>query len=211
LENMDIYFFIFSITAYILGSIPTAVWVGKRFYGLDVREHGSKNAGATNTFRVLGKKPGKIVLAIDVLKGLIAVLLPLTVANTHNENTIINYKLFAAIFVILGHVFPLFAGFRGGKGVATSLGVIFAIHPPAAGICLAIFLLVFLTFNYVSLGAIVTAISFPIVIHFVFNVSSLPLTIFSIVIGNAVVITHKKNILRLIQGNENKMYVFSKK
>ena len=208
---MDVNFFIFSITAYILGSIPTAVWVGKRFYGLDVREHGSKNAGATNTFRVLGKKPGKIVLAIDVLKGLIAVLLPLTVAYTHNENTIINYKLFAAIFVILGHVFPLFAGFRGGKGVATSLGVIFAIHPPAAGICLAIFLLVFLTFNYVSLGAIVTAISFPIVIYFVFNVTSLPLTIFSIVIGAAVVITHKKNILRLIQGSENKMYVFSKK
>ena len=208
---MDVNFFIFSITAYILGSIPTAVWVGKRFYGLDVREHGSKNAGATNTFRVLGKKPGKIVLAIDVLKGLIAVLLPLTVAYTHTENTIINYKLFAAIFVILGHVFPLFAGFRGGKGVATSLGVIFAIHPPAAGICLAIFLLVFLTFNYVSLGAIVTAISFPIVIHFVFNVYSLPLTIFSIVIGTAVVITHKKNILRLIQGSENKMYVFSKK
>jgi glycerol-3-phosphate acyltransferase PlsY len=208
---MDIYFFIFSITAYILGSIPTAVWVGKRFYGLDVREHGSKNAGATNTFRVLGKKPGKIVLVIDVLKGLIAVLLPLTVAYTHTENTIINYKLFAAIFVILGHVFPLFAGFRGGKGVATSLGVIFAIHPPAAGICLAIFLLVFLTFNYVSLGAIVTAISFPIVIHFVFNVSSLPLTIFSIVIGAAVVITHKKNILRLVQGSENKMHVFSKK
>lgn len=208
---MDVNFFIFSVTAYILGSIPTAVWVGKRFYRLDVREHGSKNAGATNTFRVLGKKPGKIVLAIDVLKGFIAVLLPLTVAYTHNENTIINYKLFAAIFVILGHVFPLFAGFRGGKGVATSLGVIFAIHPPAAGICLAIFLLVFLTFNYVSLGAIVTAISFPLVIHFVFNVSSLPLTIFSIVIGAAVVITHKKNILRLIQGSENKMYVFSKK
>ena len=207
---MDINFFIFSITAYILGSIPTAVWVGKRFYGMDVREHGSKNAGATNTFRVLGKNPGKIVLAIDILKGLIAVLLPLTVAYTHDENTIINYKLFAAIFVILGHVFPLFAGFRGGKGVATSLGVIFAIHPPAAGICLAIFLVVFLTFNYVSLGAIVTAISFPLVIHFVFNVSSLPLTIFSIVIGAAVVITHKKNILRLVQGSENKMYVFSK-
>ena len=208
---MDINFFIFSITAYILGSIPTAVWVGKRFYSMDVREHGSKNAGATNTFRVLGKNPGKIVLAIDILKGLIAVLLPLTVAYTHDENTIINYKLFAAIFVILGHVFPLFAGFRGGKGVATSLGVIFAIHPPAAGICLAIFLVVFLTFNYVSLGAIVTAISFPLVIHFVFNVSSLPLTIFSIVIGAAVVITHKKNILRLVQGSENKMHVFSKK
>ncbi len=208
---MDINFLIFSITAYILGSIPTAVWVGKRFYGLDVREHGSKNAGATNTFRVLGKKPGKIVLSIDVLKGLIAVLLPITAACSQDENTIINYKLCAAVFVILGHVFPIFAGFRGGKGVATSLGVIFAIHPPAAGICLAIFLLVFLTFNYVSLGAIVTAVSFPIVIHFVFQVTSLPLTIFSIVIGIAVVITHKKNILRLIQGSENKMYVFSKK
>ena len=108
-------FLLFGCIAYILGSIPTAVWVGRAWYNLDVREHGSKNAGATNTFRVLGKKPGKIVLAIDVLKGLIAVLLPLTVAYTHTENTIINYKLFAAIFVILGHVFPLFAGFRGGK------------------------------------------------------------------------------------------------
>ena len=208
---MDFNYILFALSAYILGSIPTAVWVGKRFYGLDVREHGSKNAGATNTFRVLGKKPGKIVLAIDVLKGLFAVLLPLIVANQHDENIIINYKLVAAIGVILGHVFPLFAGFRGGKGVATSLGVIFAIHPPAAGICLGIFLLVFLTFSYVSLGAIVTAISFPLVIHFVFHVSSSPLTIFSIVISAAVVITHKKNIVRLVQGCENKMPVFKKK
>ena len=210
-ENMDFNYILFAISAYVLGSIPTAVWVGKKFYGLDVREHGSKNAGATNTFRVLGKKPGKIVLAIDVLKGLVAVLLPLIVSNQHDENTIINYKLVAAICVILGHVFPIFAGFRGGKGVATSLGVIFAIHPPAAGICLGIFLLVFLTFSYVSLGAIVTAISFPLVIHFVFQVSSMPLTIFSIVIGAAVVITHKKNIKRLLQGCENKMAVFKKK
>ena len=208
---MDLNYILFAISAYLLGSIPTAVWVGKRFYGLDVREHGSKNAGATNTFRVLGKKPGKIVLAIDVLKGLIAVLLPLIVSNQHDENTIINYKLVAAVFVILGHVFPIFAGFRGGKGVATSLGVIFAIHPPAAGICLAIFLLVFLSFSYVSLGAIITAISFPLVIHFVFHVTSTPLTIFSVVIGAAVVITHKKNIVRLMQGCENKMSVFKKK
>jgi glycerol-3-phosphate acyltransferase PlsY len=207
---MDIHYFIFSITAYLLGSIPTAVWVGKRFYGLDVREHGSKNAGATNTFRVLGKKPGKIVLAIDILKGLVAVLLPLVVSNAYDENTIINFKLLAAVCVILGHVFPLFANFRGGKGVATSLGVIFAIHPPAAGICLAIFLVVFLSFSYVSLGAIVTAISFPLVIHFVFHEPSIPLTIFSIVIGAAVVITHKKNIRRLLKGEESKMRVFKK-
>ncbi len=208
---MELHYIIFSVVAYLLGSIPTAVWVGKRFYGLDVREHGSKNAGATNTFRVLGKKPGKIVLAIDVLKGLIAVLLPLVASGSYDENTIINFKLFAAVFVILGHVFPLFANFRGGKGVATSLGVIFAIHPPAAGICLAIFLVVFLTFSYVSLGAIITAISFPLVIHFVFHVTSLPLTIFSIVIGAAVVITHKKNIIRLMKGEESKMSVFKKK
>ncbi len=207
---MDINFLFFSVIAYLLGSIPTAVWVGKKFYGIDVREHGSKNAGATNTFRVLGKKPGKIVLGIDVLKGLIAVLLPITVAGLHDEHTIINYKLAAAVFVILGHVFPIFAGFKGGKGVATSLGVIFAVHPPAAGICLAIFLIVFLSFSYVSLGAIVTAISFPLVIHFVFHVTSIPLTIFSIVIGSAVVITHKKNIVRLVQGCENKMSVFKK-
>jgi len=210
-ENMDFNYILFAISAYLLGSIPTAVWIGKKFYGLDVREHGSKNAGATNTFRVLGKKPGKIVLAIDVLKGLVAVLLPLLVANSGNTNTIINYQLVAAICVILGHVFPIFAGFRGGKGVATALGVIFAIHPPAAGICLAIFLIVFLSFSYVSLGAIVTAISFPLIIHFVFHVTSMPLTIFSIVIGAAVVFTHKKNILRLMQGCENKMPVFKKK
>lgn len=207
---MDLNYLYFSIIAYLLGSIPTAVWVGKRFYGLDVREHGSKNAGATNTFRVLGKKPGKIVLAIDVLKGLIAVLLPLTVASYQDENTIVNYKLAASVCVIIGHVFPLFANFRGGKGVATSLGVIFAIHPPAAGICLGIFLIVFLSFSYVSLGAIVTAICFPLVLHFVFHVTSTPLTIFSIVIGAAVVITHKKNIVRLAQGCENKMSVFKK-
>jgi acyl phosphate:glycerol-3-phosphate acyltransferase len=208
---MELHYIIFSVVAYLLGSIPTAVWVGKRFYGLDVREHGSKNAGATNTFRVLGKKPGKIVLSIDVLKGLIAVLLPLVASGSYDENTIINFQLFAAVFVILGHVFPLFANFRGGKGVATSLGVIFAIHPPAAGICLAIFLVVFLTFSYVSLGAIITAISFPLVIHYVFHVPSLPLTIFSIVIGAAVVITHKKNIIRLMKGEESKMSVFKKK
>jgi acyl phosphate:glycerol-3-phosphate acyltransferase len=204
-------FGIVAIIAYLLGSIPTAVWVGKRFYGIDVREHGSKNAGATNTFRVLGKKPGKIVLAIDVLKGLIAVLTPQIIFNSLEYDTLIMYKLTASVAVILGHVFPLFAGFKGGKGVATSLGVIFAIHPQAACICLLIFLIVFILFNYVSLGAIVTAFSFPMLILFVFNEKSIPLIIFSIIIGAAVIITHKKNILRLIQGCENKMYLIKKK
>ena len=202
----------FASIAYLLGSIPTAVWVGKRFFGLDVRDNGSKNSGATNTFRVLGKKPGIIVLSVDVLKGLIAVLLPqIILGNDFTHNEIINIKIVGAVMVIVGHVFPLFAGFKGGKGVATSLGVIFALHPPAAFICLGIFLTVFLIFHFVSLGAIITAISFPLLIILVFKETSLPLMIFSVVIGVAVVITHKKNIKRLINGCENKMYLIKKK
>lgn len=207
-----LHFVIFGCLAYLFGSIPTAVWVGKRFFGLDVREHGSKNAGATNTFRVLGKKPGIIVLLVDVLKGLLAVFLPqMFLSTVINYNELINLKIIAAIFVILGHVFPLFAGFKGGKGVATSLGVIFALHPPAAFICLGIFLIVFLISHFVSLGAIITAISFPLIIIYVFKETSLSLIVFAIVIGIAVVVTHKKNIKRLIDGCENKMYLIKKK
>jgi glycerol-3-phosphate acyltransferase PlsY len=204
-------FIVFGSIAYLLGSIPTAVWAGKRFFNLDVREHGSKNAGATNTFRVLGKKPGIAVLSIDVIKGLLAVLLPQLVLTNISYDTLINIKIVAAILVILGHVFPLFAGFRGGKGVATSLGVIFALHPPAAFICLGIFLLVFLISHFVSLGAMVTAVCFPLLIIFLFKETSYSLIIFSIVIGVAVVATHKKNIKRLLDGCENKMYLIKKK
>lgn len=207
-----LHFVIYGFFAYLLGSIPTAVWVGKRFFGLDVREHGSKNAGATNTFRVLGKKPGIIVLFVDILKGLLAVLLPqLLLPSEIHYNELVNIKITAAIFVILGHVFPLFARFKGGKGVATSLGVIFALHPPAAFICLGIFLFVFLITHFVSLGAIITSVCFPILIILVFKETSFSLIVFAIVIGIAVVVTHKKNIKRLIDGCENKMYLIKKK
>lgn len=205
-------FIITILIAYLLGSIPTAVWVGKIFFSTDVREHGSKNAGATNTFRVLGKKPGIVVLVIDVLKGLIAVNLPYWMyTNLMPESAIIQLKIIASLAVVLGHVFPIFAGFRGGKGVATSLGVIFAIHPAAASVCLLIFLIVFLASNFVSLGAIISAASFPVVLMLVFCITSISLKIFSIVIAIAVIATHKKNIIRLYNGNENKMHVFSKK
>lgn len=205
-------FLVFGCVAYLLGSIPTAIWVGKRFYGLDVREHGSKNAGATNTFRVLGKKPGIIVLTVDVLKGLLAVMLPQLILDSNlSHNGMMNIKIVASIMVILGHVFPLFAGFKGGKGVATSLGVIFALQPVAAFVCLGIFLAVFLAFHFVSLGAIITAISFPLLITFVFKEESISLIVFAFLIGVAVVLTHKKNIKRLIDGCENKMYLIKKK
>jgi glycerol-3-phosphate acyltransferase PlsY len=204
-------FVLFGLIAYLLGSIPTAVWVGKSYYGIDVRAHGSKNAGATNTFRVLGKKPGIVVLLIDVLKGATAVLLPyLFLHDTIEYERLIQIQLLTAILAILGHVFPLFANFKGGKGVATSLGIIIGIHPPAAGICLAVFLLVFILSKYVSLGAIITAISFPLLIIFLFHVESIWLRGFSILLGSVVVLTHKKNILRLVKGEESKMNLFKK-
>jgi glycerol-3-phosphate acyltransferase PlsY len=204
-------FVLFALIAYLLGSIPTSVWVGKSYYGIDVREHGSKNAGATNTFRVLGKKPGIVVLFIDVLKGATAVLLPyFFFNNTIEYERLIQIQLLTAILAILGHVFPLFANFKGGKGVATSLGIIIGIHPPAAGICLGVFLIVFILSKYVSLGAIITAISFPLLIIFLFNVESIWLRGFSILLGSVVVLTHQKNIFRLVKGEESKMNLFKK-
>ena len=141
-------YIVFGLIAYILGSIPSAVWIGKKYYGVDVREQGSKNAGATNTFRVLGKKAGIIVLLMDVIKGVLAVSTPYFVNQFLNVNWtyeyLIHIQLIAALSAIIGHVFPLFANFKGGKGVATSLGVIVALHPPTALVCFILFFIVFL-------------------------------------------------------------------
>lgn len=204
-------FIIIGVVGYLLGSIPTAVWIGKSMHNTDVREHGSKNAGATNTFRVLGKKAGVIVLLIDIAKGCLAVLLPFLIGYAAwKTEQLVHFQLVAAITAILGHVFPLFAGFKGGKGVATSLGIIIGMHPPTAVVCLGIFLVVFIIFNFVSLGAIIAAISFPLVLEFVFQNDILALRIFSIVLCVAVVATHHKNIKRLLKGEENKMNLFKK-
>jgi glycerol-3-phosphate acyltransferase PlsY len=208
-------FLLFGIIAYLLGSIPSAVWIGKSWFGIDVREHGSKNAGATNTFRVLGKRAGITVLLIDIIKGFIAVLLPRILLRTQvfndnlvSEDTIIIIQIVTAILAVFGHVFPIFASFKGGKGVATSLGVIVGIHPPAAGICVMIFLIIFIIFNFVSLGAILASISFPLILIFGFNVSNNWLILFSIILSSAVIIAHKKNIFRLLKGEESKMKLF---
>ena len=199
---------IFCLAAYLLGSIPTAVWTGKLKYGIDVREHGSKNAGATNTFRVLGKKPGVFVLSVDILKGSLATMLPLLFLSDFDY--IIRLQISCAFLAILGHLFPVFAGFRGGKGVATSLGVIIGIQPIAAGICLVVFLIVFLLSRFVSLGAIVTAITFPFVLKFIIHTDSVWLMSFGVVVSSLVIVAHRKNIQRLLRGEESKMN-FSKK
>ena len=194
-----------------LGSIPTAVWVGKVRYGVDVREHGSKNAGATNTFRVLGKKPGIVVLSVDIIKGATAVLLPFVMYHYEwGINELIHIQLIAAIMAVFGHVFPLLAGFRGGKGVATSLGVIVGLHPLSALVCIGVFLIVFMVSRFVSLGAMTSALLFPFLVSFVFKTDSIWLIVFSIVLSLAVIIAHRKNINRLIHGEENKMNLFRK-
>tara|TARA_R110002072_G_scaffold302668_1_gene487164 strand:+ start:20640 stop:21263 length:624 start_codon:yes stop_codon:yes gene_type:complete len=204
-------FIIFGLLAYLFGSIPTAVWIGKAKYGIDVREHGSKNAGATNTFRVLGKKPGIIVLVIDIVKGFIAVMLPYIFnVGEWGSDHLIEVKLVCALLAVIGHVLPIFANFNGGKGVATSFGVIIAVHPFAAAIIVVVFLFVFLISNYVSLGAIIASASFPISIIFIFKTTSLPLIVFSLILSFAVIFAHRKNIVRLLQGNENRMNLFKK-
>lgn len=204
-------FIIYPLIAYLLGSIPTSVWVGKRFYEIDVREHGSKNAGATNTFRVLGKKPGTVVLIMDIVKGALAVLIPLLLHNSgfFIENTI-EVQLICGIAAILGHIFPLFAGFNGGKGVATSLGVIIGLHPLTALVCISLFLIVFFISAMVSLGAIISAVAFPLVLNFIFKNENIYLLSFSIILSIAVIIAHHKNIGRIVKGEENKMNLFRK-
>lgn len=208
------YFIIFGLIAYHLGSIPTAVWVGKAWYNIDVREHGSNNAGATNTFRVLGKKPGIIVLAVDIVKGFIAVSLVkwfnYFMVLDHTFDEVVQVQVVCAVAAILGHIFPVFAGFKGGKGVATSLGVIVGLEPLSALICIILFLIVFIISNYVSLGAIIVSFAFPIVVWWVTDNSSDVLFIFSIILSLAVIAAHRKNIKRLIKGEENKMNLFKK-
>jgi glycerol-3-phosphate acyltransferase PlsY len=202
-----------SISGYLIGSIPTAYWLGKRYYGIDIREHGSKNSGATNTFRVLGKKIGWIVLIIDVLKGTLAATLPLFCSaffqGYKDEQLIL--QLITSFSAVFGHVFPIFADFRGGKGVATSLGIVFGINPLAALICLLIFFIVFLLSRFVSLGAICTSLMFPIVSYYVVGEDARIMIIFTIILSTLVVVAHRKNIARLLRGEENKMNLLKRK
>jgi glycerol-3-phosphate acyltransferase PlsY len=202
--------FLWALPAYFLGSIPTAVWVGRAKYDLDVREHGSKNAGATNTFRVLGKKAGRVVLSIDILKGMLAVLLPyFALPLPFSSPHLTHIQLVASFLAVLGHVFPVFAGFKGGKGVATSLGVIVGLQPLAAGICLIVFLAVFISSHYVSLGSISAAVVFCCCL-WLFPINTYALPIFGSLLAFIVIFAHRKNIRRLLNGTESKMNLFKK-
>ncbi len=200
------------LAAYLFGSIPSAVWIGKVFYGIDVREYGSGNAGATNTFRVLGPKAGVPVLLMDIAKGWMAVQLA-TYFGEYMPATqqFINFKLTLGAAALLGHIFPVFAGFRGGKGVATLLGILWGVNPPAAVICMGVFLLFFLTTGYVSLGSMAAAVSFPFIVMWWLNETVTSMNVFAIAVPILVLVTHQKNIERLLKKTESRVYLFRRK
>ncbi len=200
------------LLAYLTGSIPSSVWVGKLFFNKDVRKEGSKNAGATNTFRVLGKKAGIPVLGLDILKGWAAVFLfvQLSAIPEVSEKFIV-LQLSLAAAAVLGHIFPVYTNFKGGKGIATLLGSVLAIHFQAALLCIGVFILLFLITKYVSLGTISAAICFPVLLVAVFKTDSPVLVYFSILFAVIILLTHQKNIERLLNNEESKMYLVRNK
>ncbi|MFI5149428.1 MAG: glycerol-3-phosphate 1-O-acyltransferase PlsY [Bacteroidia bacterium] len=201
------------IFAYLLGSFPSAVWIGKMLYGVDVREFGSGNAGATNTFRVLGKKAGIPVLILDILKGWVAVNMTFYLLDdAPGTAPYVNMQIVLGLAALLGHIFPLFAGFRGGKGIATLLGIMLAIQPAASSVAILVFVAVFLVSGYVSLGSMSAGFTFPFIIMLFFNNSVVPsLVIFSFLVAILILITHQKNIERLIKRQESKTRLLKKK
>lgn len=199
---------IFVLIAYLLGSIPNSVWIGKFFYNIDVREFGSGNAGATNTFRVLGKKAGIPVLILDILKGTLAVAFSYFSGFTLHSNEFIDLQLGLGVAALIGHIFPVFAGFRGGKGVATILGVVICILPLACAMALGVFLLVLLSSRIVSLSSMIAGISFPLFLNLVVGNTNPILTVFSIIVAALLIVTHRKNIQRLLKKEETKVRLF---
>jgi glycerol-3-phosphate acyltransferase PlsY len=207
MENISLFLLI--VFAYLVGSIPSAVWWGKRFYKIDVREFGSGNAGATNTFRVLGKKAGIVVLVCDIIKGSLAVLLAFLSSYDVNSNQFVNLQLALGIAAVVGHVFPVFAGFRGGKGVATILGIVICLTPITSALGMIAFLTVLIVTRYVSLSSIMAGISYPILLKFILKNDNQTLFIFSIFVSILLVITHKKNISRLLKKQESRVKLFA--
>src|SRR5215203_1133669 len=194
------------VLAYLIGSIPTSVWVSQHFFGIDIREYGSGNAGATNTYRVLGPKWGTLVMIVDMLKAFAAVKLAFFLSyQTHSDFYLTNIQLGLGLAAVLGHIFPVWAEFRGGKGVATLFGMVLGIQPNVALCCVGIFALVLYLTRWVSLSSILASIAFPVFILFIFNEPEKLYRIFAITVALLVLLTHQKNIGRLIRGSESKV------
>ncbi|MBK7560487.1 MAG: glycerol-3-phosphate 1-O-acyltransferase PlsY [Chitinophagaceae bacterium] len=194
------------LLAYLIGSIPTSVWVSQRFFGIDIRDYGSGNAGATNTYRVLGPKWGTIVMVTDMIKGIVAVKLALLLpAYADSEINLQNLQTGLGLAAVVGHIFPIWADFRGGKGVATLFGLVLGISPWTALSCVGIFIAVLYLTRFVSLSSILASIAFPIFILVIFNVDNPAYRIFAIAVALMVLLTHQKNISRIFNGSESKV------
>ena len=194
-------YLIIIITAYLLGNISTSYIVAKRLAGVDIRTQGSGNAGSTNVLRTLGKKAGALTFIGDVLKGLIAVLIARFIAYGVNlDNTTCAY--IAVVAVVLGHNYPVFLGFKGGKGVATSLGSMLGMNPLVALLCLGFFIIIVAITKYVSLGSILGIGLYPVIMMINHNTKGVLVTLFLTI---SVAITHKENIKRLLNGTERKL------
>jgi len=211
MENFNAFFniLIVAVLSYLAGSIPTSIIASKLFKGIDIRDYGSGNAGASNAFRVLGWKIGFMVVVIDIFKGFAAAywISRIALFNT-SVNTADIAPVIAGGAAIFGHCFTVFANFKGGKGIATSAGMLIAIEPVTFFVCLLVFLAVLTTTGYVSLGSLMTAAVFPVtvmVLNFLEPGSvSLPFTIVSFIASIFVFYTHRSNIKRLLQGKENR-------
>lgn len=195
------------VAAYLTGSIPTSFLAGKIIRGIDLRNHGSGNLGATNAFRVLGWKTGLAVLFVDIMKGVIPVVFfPLIVFKSGFTGiNVQNMALIMGLFAIIGHIFTIFMHFRGGKGVATSIGVFAALAPFAFLIVLPVCVGLIALTRYVSAGSLAGAILLPLSVILIYS-DRIPLIMFSVMIGIIIVIRHRANIQRLLKGNENKIF-----
>lgn len=194
------------VLAYLIGSIPTSVWVSQYFFDFDIRDYGSGNAGATNIYRVLGPKWGTVVMITDMLKGIAAVKLALLLPQyADSETRFLNLQIILGLGAVVGHVFPIWADFRGGKGVATLFGLVLGISPLTALCCSGVFLLVLYVTRFVSLSSIFASIAFPVFILVIFNVENPIYRVFAIAVALMVILTHQKNIGRLLKGSESKV------
>jgi len=210
------------LISYLLGSIPGSLWTGKFVYGVDLRNYGSGNAGATNAFRVLGWKAGVASTVVDLGKGLVAagVVAPLLRIDPIPTWGLVPWQattvvcLVAGVVAIIGHMFPIWANFDGGKGMNTAAGVLFALTPITTAITLVVFFIVLISFRYVSLASMIAAIAFPSTVairRYLFDIESLDpsLLVFGAVMAVGIIIAHRSNIKRLLQGNENRVRSFS--
>lgn len=194
-----------AIVAYVIGSINFAVIFSRKFAGFDVREKGSKNAGTTNVLRTVGKKAALLTLLCDVLKGVAAILIAILAKTMWSDFNINTLKYIAGFMVILGHTYPIFFEFRGGKGVATAIGILLMLNWKIGLICLIFGLIIIAVTRMVSLGSMVGALLFPIITLFMQENLEFIGIIFSFAIGLLVIFNHKSNIKRIKEGKENKL------